>query len=323
MEHDFERNDHRLQAAQMLREVIDGEPSAVVAARWGLSRSGVDRRVKGLAVELTRAVGVEGLRETGAAFVKRLRLHRDAILQALERFEPEPITPQRQARVLSPEEVELGGRRVRARSSRPVHDVALYWLLFSTGLRPLEIARLEVADYLARNGGVRRQSQVRAEVAINGKERPLFFADRQLDEALAAYLDERLYAGHGVGMDSDWRGLDPESPLFLGADGEYYPITLNGDPGQRRFVCRPLLEAYRKVFRQADVPGLCAQSARLTLMSRMYACGADEDQIGLVLGIADRSAVREQLPRPRPALLSIMEELGRWNAPSPSPGSAT
>jgi len=40
----------------------------------------------------------------------------------------------------------------------------------------------------------------------------------------------------------------------------------------------------------------------------MYDRGADEDQEGLVLGIADRSAVREQLPRPRPSLVEAVEE---------------
>ena len=111
------------------------------------------------------------------------------------------------------------------------------------------------------------------------------------------------------GSAEHWRGLDPHGPLFLGAEGEVYPITPNGGEGQNRYVCRPLLEIYRKIFRQADIPGLCTQSARLTLMSRMYERGADEDQVGLVLGIADRSAVREQLPRPRPELAKVLEEL--------------
>ncbi len=42
----------------------------------------------------------------------------------------------------------------------------------------------------------------------------------------------------------------------------------------------------------------------------MYERGADEDQVGLVLGIADRSAVREQLPRPRPPVPNLMDEPG-------------
>ena len=148
-----------------------------------------------------------------------------------------------------------------------------------------------------------------ADVAINGRDRPLFFNHRRLDEALGAYLDERVRASHGLGAAEHWRGLDRHGPLFLGAEGEVYPITPNGGEGQNRYVCRPLLEIYRKIFRQADIPGLCTQSARLTLMSRMYERGADEDQVGLVLGIADRSAVREQLPRPRPELAKVLEEL--------------
>lgn len=298
------------QAAQMLREVIDGHPYAVVAARWGISRSSVERRVKSLAARLTVAVGVDGLQESGAAFVKRLRLHREPLIRALEHFEPTPAGARRQARVLSAAEVETGARRLRARSARPHHDLALYHLPFACGLRPLEVARLEVADFLNEDGGIRRESVVRPQVAINGRARPLYFAHRALEEALDAHLDDRCRAGHGVGTDGRWRGLDPRSRLFLDAVGRPYAITPNGGVGQCRQVCRPLLDIYRRIFRHAGVPGLCTQSARLTLMSRMYERGADEDQVGLVLGIADRSAVREQLPRPRHELAKVLGELG-------------
>jgi integrase len=296
------------QTIQMLREVLDGEPYSVVSARRGISRSAVERRVKALAVQITQAVGVEGLQAEGAAFVQRLRARRDAILASLERFDPERRGSRRAARVLTVEEVRLGALRVRSRSSRPNHDLALYHLLFATGMRPLEIARLKVGDYLQEDGEVRRESLVRADVAINGKERPLLFAHRRLDEALAAYLDERGRAGHGLGSSGSWRGFDPGSALFLDAAGNSYPITPNGLAGQDRHVCRALLEVYRRVFRQADMPSLSAQSARLTLMSRMYARGADEEQVGLVLGIADRSAVREQLPRPRAPLRQLLDD---------------
>lgn len=298
-----------LEAAQMLREVVSGATCADVAARRGLSRSGVDRRIKGVAAQLSRAVGIEGLHEHGTGFVKRLRDRRDAVLAALDRFDPHQARSGREGRVIGHAEVAAGAVRLRSRSARPAHDLALYHLCFATGLRPLEVARLVVSDYVNEDGSVRRVSSVRPMVAINGKERPLYFVHRQLDTALLAYLDERARATHCPGPDTRWRGLDPASPLFLDEAGGRYPITANGDPGQSRFVCRPLLEVYRKIFRHADVPGLSTQSARLTLMSRMYERGADEDQVGLVLGIADRSAVREQLPRPRPELAKVLEEL--------------
>jgi len=92
----------------MLRDILDGERYEVVANRQGISRSAVERRIKALAVRLTHEVGVEGLKESGAAFVKRLRMHREAILQALEHFDPAQGSSQREARVLNPDEVDLG-----------------------------------------------------------------------------------------------------------------------------------------------------------------------------------------------------------------------
>lgn len=302
-------DDLAIRSVDMLRAVVQGRTYDSVAADFGVTRTAVERRVKSVAVQLTQAVGVDGLKAEGATFVRRLRLRREAIMAALERFEPQAATGERPARVLSPAEVAQGAMRIKGRSSRPWHDLSLYYLLFATGLRPLEVARLEVRDYLGEDGAVRRETVLRADVAINGKSRPLFFASSRLNDALAAYLRERQKLRHGLADAGSHRGLDPGSRLFLTAAGEPYPITPNGEPKQKRYVCRALLETYRKLFRYADIQGLCAQSARLTLMSRMYERGADEDQVGEILGIADRSAVRDQLPRPKPTLAALLDEL--------------
>lgn len=118
------------------------------------------------------------------------------------------------------------------------------------------------------------------------------------------------WAARAWAIRTAYRGLDPHSRLFLSPGGEPYRIAPNNDtPGQNRHVCRALLEIYRKLFRYTEFKGLSAQSARLTLMSRMYERGADEDQVGLILGISERSAVRQLLPRPRPTLAEILDEL--------------
>lgn len=302
--------ENALQSVEMLRAVVGGETYEVVAARFGVSRTAVERRIKSIAVQLTQVVGVDGLKEEGAAFVRRLRLHRDAILVALDGFQPQPPAGTRPARVLSAAEVAQGAVRIKGRTSRPWHDLALYYMLFATGLRPLEIARLEVRDYLLADGSVCRESELRADAAINGKARPLYFSSRRLDEALTAYFRERCDSGHGLGTPECYRGLDPGSRLFLSPSGEPYRIAPNnGAPGQNRHVCRTLLEIYRKLFRYAELKGLSAQSARLTVVSRMYERGADEDQVGAILGIGERSAVRELLPRPRPSLAELLDDL--------------
>lgn len=302
-------HENALQSVEMLRAVVIGKTYEAVAVHFGVSRTAVERRIKSVAVQLTKVVGVAGLKEEGAAFVRRLRLHRDAILVALENFEPLPPISVRSARVLSSTEVAQGAVRIKGRSHRTWHDLALYYVLFVTGLRPLEIARLEVRDYLNADGSVCRESELRAEAAINGKRRPLYFSSSRLDDALGAYFKERLNCAHGLGEPDCYRGLNPGSRLFLSSAGEAYTISANGWPGQNRYVCRTLLEIYRKLFRYAELKGLSAQSARLTVISRMYERGADEDQVGTILGIGERSAVRELLPRPKPTLAELLDEL--------------
>lgn len=293
----------------MLRHVLSGSTYEAVAAEFGITRTAVERRVKSLSGRLSREVGIEGLSEGGTAFVRRLREHRDAILQALEHFEPAPAPASRATRVVSPEEIELAIKRIRGRSAQAVRDVALFYLLFATGAKPLEIARLRVKDYVDAQGEVRAESVLPSGAAITGRARPLYFASRRLVEALDLYLAQRLERRHGLGESDAWRGLDPESPLFLTPSGAGFPIVYHGEEGQHRYLCRAILETYRKLFRYAELEGVTALSVRHTVAMRLYERGADEEQVGLILGISERSAVREMFPRQRPTLAVLMQDL--------------
>lgn len=301
--------DTAAQSVAMLRRVLAGSTYAAVAAEFGVTRTAVERRIKALAGRLSREVGIEGLSEGGTAFVGRLREHRDAILQALERFEPAPAPAARASRVVSPEEMELAIKRIRGRSAQAARDVALFYLLFATGAKPLEIARLRVKDYVDEQGEVRVESVLPASAANNGRPRPLYFASRRLVEALDLYLAQRLERRHGVGESQAWRGLDPESPLFLTPSGMGFRIIYHGEKGQHRYLCRAILEAYRKLFRYSELEGVTALSVRHTVATRLYERGADEEQVGLILGISERSAVREMFPRERPTLAVLMQDL--------------
>ena len=141
-------NEMVTQSVGMLVAVINGETYEAVAAKFGKSRTAVERRIKAIATQVTKAVGIQGLNEEGATFVRRLRLHRDAILIALASFEPAALCRPRENRIVSRE----------------------------------EIARLAVRDYLDVEGGVRQESEMRAEVAITGKTRPLHFSSTRLDD---------------------------------------------------------------------------------------------------------------------------------------------
>jgi len=296
-------------SVEMLRAVLDGATYQMVALDHGVTRTAVERRIKSTALQLTRTVGVDGLRAEGAAFVSRLRHHREAILSALERFEPGRPVVGREARALTPDEVAQGATRIRGRALRTWHDLSLYYLLFATGLRPLEIARLQVRDYLEADGHVRGVSELRAAAALQGQDRPLHFDSTLLNEAMDAYLLERQKLGHGSGRPVLYRGLDPHSPLFLNVDGAPYAILPNGRGAQQRFVCRELLEVFRRLFRQAEIAGLSTRTARLTLMVWLHQRGADPEQIGALLGIRDSAAVRQMLPRTRRTLPELMRQV--------------
>lgn len=293
----------------MLKEVIAGKTYDAVAAQYGVTRTAIERRIKAVALKLSREVGIEGLNEQGLAFVQRLRTCRSAITAALERYEPQISQEKRVGRILTDEDIRLAVQRTRTRSTCPNRDVALLYVLLTTGARPLEIARLEVRDYLNADGSVREESVMRTDVAVNRKTRPLFFASRKANESIDGYLTERLRRGFCTGNHADSRGLDPFSRLFLTDVGAPFEIVSYGEQGQTRFLCRGILDTYRKIFRRVGLEGVSALNVRRTVAARLFERGAAEDQIGEILGISEMKSVRELLPKLRQPLQSIVREL--------------
>lgn len=296
-------------AVDMLRAVLEGHTYDTVAALHGITRTAVERRIKAVATHVAATTGIDGLNAEGAAFVRRLRLNREAVLLALESLGTCEPTHTRDIRLLSDEDIAAGALRIRGRSQQPLEDLALFFILLVTGARPLEIARLEMRDYLCKDGNIRRNSQIRPEVAITGRARPLFFRSTRLDEALDAYLSQRISGKLCLGIEGEYRGLDPMSRLFLSASGQGFDIKPYGSDGQKRYRCRAIQETYRKLFRYAELKPVTALTARHTVAERLYARGADESQVGLLLGIAERSAVREQFPRHPPTLDALTDDL--------------
>lgn len=302
--------DSILLSIAMLKEVIAGKTYDAVATQFGVTRTAIERRIKAFALRLSREVGIEGLNDQGVGFVRRLRTSRSAIGAALERYEPRLSQDKRVGRILTDEDIRLAVQRTRTRSRCPKRDVALLHVLLTTGARPLEIARLEVRDYLNADGSVREHSVMRADAAINRKTRPLFFASGKAIESIDNYLTDRLSRGDS-GKHAEFRGLDPNSRLFLTEAGTPFEIVSYGERGRKRFLCRGIHDTYRKIFRRIGLPGVSPMSVRRTLATRLFQRGAAEEQIGEVLGISDRKAVRDLLPKPyqRQPLQSVVREL--------------
>jgi len=293
----------------ILKAVLAGETYDVAAATYGLTRTAIEHRVKRLARLLQRQVGIDGLNPEATGYVHKLRAFRVEVEAAIARFEAGEAVPVPPPQVLSDKDVCTMIYRAGLRSPAALRDMALIHIVLATGARPLEVARLEIADYLHPDGSVRSCSEMRAAVSVNRKARPLFFRSAPAVRAIDAYLGQRL-AESGMPADSaaPYRGLAPDDRLFLNDAGVPYVVHCHEVEGRLRFLCRQMLDTYRKIFKRINMLGLSAVTLRRTVAVRLDARGADEDQIGLILGITEKQAVRQLLP-PRPDMVELMTDL--------------
>lgn len=286
----------------MLKRVLDGERYDAIARASRVTRSAVEQRVKALARELQRVVGVEGVDEDDMPTAALLRSRKEGYLEALAHYRPDRLRARGDnAGTLSAEAVTRAVALTRQRSRCGSRDVALLHVLFSTGARPLEIARLDVRDYLAEDGSVREESLLPAKAAVNGKARPLFFVSAELVAAVDVYLDERKRRGYGTTTHATYRGLNPCSRLFLTDKGEPIPIRARPTARGTQYRCGVILDMYRRIFARAGMKGTSPLCARRTLAQRLSDRGCDVDQVGTLLGLADRASVRHLLRRERPS----------------------
>ena len=297
------------QSLGMLRQVLDGTPYVEIARQAGVSRTLVEQRVKAVARELASSVGLPGVAPGAPVLIPELRRARDALIDAIAHFRPpEPSPVARRSVALSDADLDHVVAITRAHSNFRARDVAMLYVLFATGAKPLEVARLEVGDYLEEGGSVRVESTLRAQAAINGAARPLYFANVKLVAAIDEYLVERLRNGQGAGRSGAYRGLAPDSRLFLTAEGEPMAVHAEVCGGGLQHKCRSVLEIYRRIFRKAGLPGISALSARRTMARRLTERGCAIEQVGQVLGISSQAVRRLLASDPQP-LRKVISEL--------------
>jgi hypothetical protein len=150
---------------------------------------------------------------------------------------------------------------------------------------------------------------MRARAAINGEERPLFFASGKANDAIDAYLLERLQLGYGVKRSRKYRGFDPMSRLFLTDDGKAMPIKVRQAGNRRQHLCVAILAIYRKIFARVGMPGMSALSARRMIAHKLKQRGAGEGEIGKMLGLKEKESVRNLLPERHLPLAAMAREL--------------
>lgn len=165
-------------------------------------------------------------------------------------------------------------------------NVALLYVIYATGMMLTEVARLPVSLFLQADGSLLETSKITADIAYNGKQRPLFWSNAKVVAAIDKYLEFRQRHGQGVTTrKAAYRGLNPNSPIFLTGDGVPYKlIERKTAKGTISYSCDSLSQLFRKLHLQAGIEGASAMSGRRTFAVRLHQKGFDLRHINELLG---------------------------------------
>ena len=297
----------RERAMSMLSALLEhGQTYREVARAGGIGHSTVERQVKALLWQVARAAPITGVPDVDIASLSQLRRHAGVVMDAVRSANLEddgqPLADLDEAELLA------GVRRIRRLSENANRDVALLLTLLCTGAKPLEIARLQVRDYLCADGTVRRESQLQRSAASRGRERAIFFDSERACEAIDAYLEERLRRRIAGSLTAAFRGLEPGSALFLTESGKPFRVRARS-PDDPRLTCPVLLATFAGIFRRAGWRGVNTQHVRRLFAQRVAGKGADKQQLGALLGLTSDRSVKRLLERRQRPLSDLVKDL--------------
>ncbi|PJC96425.1 hypothetical protein GQ37_022360 [Janthinobacterium sp. BJB1] len=149
--------------------MLQGQTYDQIAARFRVTNSTVSKSVSDLARDLQTVVGVVRLDEDSTPTAHLIRAHGKDYLKALEHFVP--LAKQAATTILpiiTQAHIDQLVLHTARHSRCKQRDIALLLILIHTGVRPNEIARLTVADYIDAAGLHRSPPWLPAGAASNG-----------------------------------------------------------------------------------------------------------------------------------------------------------
>lgn len=294
------------QATEMLTDVlVRGLSYRAAGQRQGVGKSTAERQVKVLVRMVADQAPIQGLQASDLGSLALLRNARDRVLHAVSGFDPSRAPPA--PRTFGDDDLPAAIRGVRSQSENANRDVALLLLVISTGAKPLEIAGLKVRDYLEQDGQTREHAAPGAGGEGGATKRRIYFFSQRLRDAIDAYLVERLRRGLGTTATDAFRGLDPDSCLFLTRDGRPFAVKARG-PTDPRPICPVVVAICRRIFARAGLQGTTTHALRRQLAQRLAARGASKQRIGELLGISDTRSVGRLLRQAHPTALQLFSD---------------
>lgn len=192
----------------------------------------------------------------------------------------------------------------------PIHGVrdhAILKLLYGYPIRPIELIRLKTLDIATDEGRVlpKRDRIMRAEVAFNGRERPMPILDPVLIQALEEWLKYRIEQGIGLTRTGF---LDIEAPLFFRSKSKGFTVHTTNTESVIRHNSESINRVIRQRLKDNGLTGSVDSAIRTWTLDR-HRGGADLRIIWSYRGDNDIESVKRIIRRDPVRLGALVEKI--------------
>jgi integrase/recombinase XerC len=178
----------------------------------------------------------------------------------------------------------------RATSRYWERDLLIILLGHDAGMRITEISRITMADVMYKDGRLRVEISLRADVTKGCKQRCAYLSSKRLIAALEEYPAYRVANGIGTELaDAKYRGLLPNQPLIYSSRGAGMSqntkrrVLPSGEMRDYK-ACDSLQSHLTKLYAKAGIRGGSSHSGRRSFAAKILKAGGDIDVVATLLG---------------------------------------
>lgn len=148
-----------------------------------------------------------------------------------------------------------------------IRDLAILKLLYGLPVRPIEMCRFSTKDFANEQGQVlpNENSVIRAEVAFNGRERPMPILDPILIEALQGWISWRIKHQWGVTSSGF---IDLDTPFFQSKKNHGFSISTSYNNDTPKHNCESINRVIRKRLKINGISGSVDSAMRTWTLDR-------------------------------------------------------
>ena len=191
-----------------------------------------------------------------------------------------------------------------SRGSLGKRNVAIVWMLFGSGLRINEVAKLTIQDLLRDSGELRTTFIVKGSYTKTGKPRAAYILVRKHREAIEEWINELIEERVCVCDESTFRTLRKDWPIFaITKKGRYWRKMAfrdkkykdaEGNPKTTK-VCGSMQNFISELFKSSGLYNGSSHSGRRTLATWLDARGVELETIQRILGHEDTEMTLEYI----------------------------